>query len=146
MDKGESFLSISVPLSTCPQIRAVYVGLKGWGARSGFTYSYEYGCAIDDSNKTAWEQWLAEHPHVKPYANKGFEFYEKIDTILGSTAKAKGTRMFVPHQALPIPSQSTATETQASTAVDEDGSQVENGARSVTSEVSATLLSMLHLC
>ena len=53
--------------------------------------------------------------------------------------------MFTPHQALPIPSQLTGTETQASTAVDEDGSQVEDGARSVTSE-GATLLSMLHLC
>ena len=54
--------------------------------------------------------------------------------------------MFILHQARPIPSQSTVTETQASIAVDEDGSQVEDGARLVTSEVSATLLSMLHLC
>ncbi len=100
----------------CLQLRAIYLGLKGWGSRSGFTYSLEYGCAVDESTEDQWNLWRAEHPKVTPYRNKGWSLYDQMDQILGSTAKPKGNHTFTPHRVPSAATEPSAAQTQEATA------------------------------
>ena len=85
------------------KLRQIYMGLKAWKGNSGFTYSQEYGCAVDESTAARWEQHLAEHPAVKAYRNCGWELFPKMAEILDGSTAVKGTRTFAAHNE-PAPS------------------------------------------
>ena len=94
------------------------MGLKAWKGNSGFTYSQEYGCAVDESTAARWEQHLAEHPAVKAYRNCGWELFPKMAEILDGSTAVKGTRTFAAHNE-PAPSDVPVSTASAASAVPE---------------------------
>ena len=61
--------------------------------KSGLSYHSTYGCGVDDSCEQVWKEHLALHKSIKPYRNKGWTWYEEMDSIL-NTVKVKGTHRF----------------------------------------------------
>ncbi|KAF7350044.1 hypothetical protein MVEN_01306100 [Mycena venus] len=59
---------------------------------SGFTYSEKNGTDIDDTSEAAWASYLISHPDAKPFCNKGWPYFDKMEQLVPS--QAKGTHVF----------------------------------------------------
>ncbi|KAF7343133.1 Myb-like domain-containing protein [Mycena venus] len=59
---------------------------------SGFTYSEKNGADIDDTSEAAWASYLISHPDAKPFRNKGWPYFDKMEQLVPS--QAKGTHVF----------------------------------------------------
>ena len=64
------------------QFRAIYSGLLAWDKKSGVSYdNSEYGCGVTDTTRKQWEQHLAEHKSVLPYANRPWPWFSLMKAI-----------------------------------------------------------------
>ncbi|KAF7346961.1 Myb-DNA-bind-3 domain-containing protein [Mycena venus] len=60
---------------------------------SGFTYSEKNGADIDDASEAAWASYLISHPDAKPFRNKGWPYFDKMEQL--ASPRTRTTRIRV---------------------------------------------------
>ncbi|KAJ6614350.1 hypothetical protein B0H10DRAFT_2221360 [Mycena sp. CBHHK59/15] len=81
----------------------VQVIQKRYPGASGWIYDQQAGFSVCDDNLEAWKEFSKHHPVFKPFANKGWEFFEDVKNILPT--HARGTHIFNPAVPAVVPSQ-----------------------------------------
>ncbi|KAI5897285.1 uncharacterized protein SCHCODRAFT_0233828 [Schizophyllum commune H4-8] len=77
--------------------RAQYKAIKliqspsGWGA-----YDEEHGAGVNADTQDSWTEFTARHPECKPYAHKGYPWFDEVDEIIPTTVP--GAHVFTPSQ------------------------------------------------
>ncbi|KAJ7512308.1 hypothetical protein B0H11DRAFT_2346286 [Mycena galericulata] len=80
-------------------IQKRYPGVSGW------TYDQQAGFSVCDDNREAWKDFSKQHTVFKPFANKGWEFFDDVKDILPT--RARGMNVFNPTVAATTPSQNS---------------------------------------
>ncbi|KAJ7707905.1 hypothetical protein B0H16DRAFT_1633410, partial [Mycena metata] len=80
---------------------------KQYISTSGWTYDQDLGFSVDDDNRDAWKAFTKAHTIFKPFANTGWELFDKVHDILPSIAKG----MNVHNPALPPANSNPGTGT-----------------------------------
>ncbi|KAJ7721394.1 hypothetical protein B0H16DRAFT_1791545 [Mycena metata] len=79
----------------------VLVQQKRYPGASGWTYNQLAGFSVCDANRDEWKEFSKQHPVFKPFATKGWEFFDDVKDILPT--RARGMNVFNP-AVLAIPS------------------------------------------
>ncbi|KAJ6454391.1 hypothetical protein C8R45DRAFT_804056, partial [Mycena sanguinolenta] len=58
---------------------------------SGWTYDQQAGFSVCDDNRATWKEFAKQHPVFKPFAHKGWEFFDDVKDILPT--RARGMRV-----------------------------------------------------
>ncbi|KAL1721216.1 hypothetical protein EV715DRAFT_288350 [Schizophyllum commune] len=106
--------------------RAQYKAIKliqspsGWGA-----YNEERGAGVNADTQDSWTEFTACHPECKPYAHKGYPWFDEVDEIIPTTVP--GAHVFTPSQGASSgddqPSQNADADADA--AMEEEEEEVE---------------------
>ncbi|KAJ7130980.1 hypothetical protein C8R46DRAFT_1048682 [Mycena filopes] len=67
-------------------VQGRYPGASGW------TYDQLAGLSVCDANREEWKEFSKQHPVFKPFANKGWEFFDDVKAILPT--RARGMHVF----------------------------------------------------
>ncbi|KAJ7216005.1 hypothetical protein GGX14DRAFT_359316, partial [Mycena pura] len=65
---------------------------KRYPGASGWTYDQQVGFSVCDDNREEWKEFSKQHPVFKPFANKGWEFFDDVNDILPT--RARGMHVF----------------------------------------------------
>lgn len=106
----------------------VLVVQKRYPGASGWTYDQEHGFSVCDDNRDAWKEFIKHHAIFKPFANKGWKFFDDFKEII--PGRARGTNVFNPAVTAVAPSQDFDDASQLSN----DASQLSNGASQLSQE------------
>jgi hypothetical protein len=84
---------------TCLQMKKIHDALvlvvqKRYPGASGWTYDQQVGFSVCDDNREAWKEFSKQHTVFKPFANKGWEFFDDVKDILPT--RARGVHVFNP--------------------------------------------------
>ncbi|KAJ7264315.1 hypothetical protein C8J57DRAFT_1718726 [Mycena rebaudengoi] len=136
--------SLGPPLKGAPKnmksVRSVWNGMKRvhdalvlvvqkrYPGASGWTYDQEHGFSVCDDNRDAWKEFIKHHAIFKPFANKGWKFFDDFKEII--PGRARGTNVFNPAVTAVAPSQDFDDASQLSN----DASQLSNGASQLSQE------------
>jgi len=72
------------------KIHGIIIKLQGI---SGWTWSDEHGCGIMEDSESSWEAYLARNPEAKPFKNKGWVHFCKLDDLIPN-AKVRCTNVY----------------------------------------------------
>jgi hypothetical protein len=64
----------------------VLVIQKRYPGASGWTYDQQAGFSVCDDNREEWKAFSKQHPIFKPFATKGWEFFDDVKDILPTHA------------------------------------------------------------
>ncbi|KAJ7269212.1 hypothetical protein C8J57DRAFT_1469013 [Mycena rebaudengoi] len=147
--------SLGPPLKGAPKnmksVRSVWNGMKRvhdalvlvvqkrYPGASGWTYDQEHGFSVCDDNRDAWKEFIKHHAIFKPFANKGWKFFDDFKDII--PGHARGTNVFNPAVTAVAPSQDFDDASQLSN----DASQLSNGASHGTAYLFPRSLNCLYL-
>ncbi|EPT05424.1 hypothetical protein FOMPIDRAFT_1044759 [Fomitopsis schrenkii] len=64
------------------KLRQTYHVVAALSAQSGFHWDDEHGADINEDSEAVWQAYILAHPDAAPFRNKGWEYFEKMKSIL----------------------------------------------------------------
>ncbi|KDQ52284.1 hypothetical protein JAAARDRAFT_107344, partial [Jaapia argillacea MUCL 33604] len=67
------------------KLKETYLVVVALQNASGFSWSDEKGADVDKSNESVWDVYVRQHPNVKPFRNKGWTHFYRVQSLMPST-------------------------------------------------------------
>ncbi|KAF8953420.1 hypothetical protein BDZ97DRAFT_1679534 [Flammula alnicola] len=94
--------------------RKLYRVVRAIQSVSGWTWDDETGTTIDIHTASSWDDYVRVHPEAKPFRNKGWPHFRKMETLMPATVA--GVNVY--HAASAPPP--TASQPSAASSIDSD--------------------------
>jgi hypothetical protein len=89
---------------------------------SGWTWDDETGASINIYTQSSWDDYVKVHPEAKPFRNKGWPLFRKMETLMPATVA--GANVYhaatAPAPSTPAPPPPTATQPPVAILSDSD--------------------------